>query len=159
MWLDAAAWLSNIIHTVAILPIRQEGRDDDDPSLANTHAQKAFVHALDEVPLPQVGVVRRVPRVTKAQRSEVCSYGHTTLRPLWSLLSPGVKGSAGQQGAVIVVPDEVRRCGSPAAGGRFADRADLDFVLVVPYIQQENVVHQHSIRRDCTAWHRRDRRQ
>lgn len=65
--------------------------------------------------------------------------------------SPGVKGLPGEQGAIVVVSDEVRRrCGTVAAG-RLADCTDLDLVLGVPYVQQENVVHQHGVGRNHTA--------
>lgn len=66
--------------------------------------------------------------------------------------APGVKGSAGEQGAIVVVTDEVRhRCGA-MAGGRLADCTDLNLVLGVPYIQQENIIHQHGVRRNHTAF-------
>lgn len=68
--------------------------------------------------------------------------------------SPGVKGSAGEQGAVVVVTDEVgHRCGAIACGG-LADCTDIDFVLGVPNVQQENVIHQHRVRRNHTTFQR-----
>lgn len=51
--------------TRAILSIRQEGWDDDDPCLPDTHAQKTLIHAFNDVPLPQVGVIGRILQVTK----------------------------------------------------------------------------------------------
>lgn len=54
------------------LSIGQEGRDDDDPSLPKAHAQKTFFQALDEVTLPQVGVIGGIPRVTKTKFQKVC---------------------------------------------------------------------------------------
>lgn len=46
---------------MAALPVGQEGGDDDDPPLPHTHAQQTLVHAFDDVPLAQVGVVGGVP--------------------------------------------------------------------------------------------------
>lgn len=53
------------LSTRAILSVRQEGWDDDDPCLPDTRAQKTLIHAFNEVTLPQVGVIGRIPRVTK----------------------------------------------------------------------------------------------
>lgn len=44
--------------------------------------------------------------------------------------------------------DEVRRRRGAIASGGFADRPDLHLVLRVPHVQQENVIHQHGVRRD-----------
>lgn len=66
--------------------------------------------------------------------------------------SPGVKGGAGEQGAVVVVTDEVRRRRGAIAGGRLADGADVDRVLGVPYVQQEDVIHQHGVRRNHATY-------
>lgn len=54
---------------MAFLSVRQEGRDEDGPSLADTHAQETLVHPFDEVALSQVGVIGRIPRVTEIKHS------------------------------------------------------------------------------------------
>lgn len=53
------------------LSVCQEGWDDDEPPLPHTHAQETLVHAFDEVTLTQVGVVGRIPRVTKEEQGKV----------------------------------------------------------------------------------------
>lgn len=54
-----------LVSTRAILSICQEGWDDNDPSLPDTHPQKSLIHAFDEVALSHVGVIGHIPRVTK----------------------------------------------------------------------------------------------
>lgn len=67
--------------------------------------------------------------------------------------SPGVKGLAGEQGAVVVVADEVRRRRRAVAARRFEHNADLHLVLGVPNVQQEDVVDQDGVGRDHAACH------
>lgn len=143
------------------LSVCQEGWDDDDPPLPHTHAQETLVHAFDDVTLTQVGVVGRIPRMTKGgttqsvwgahKQQEKLLTSHDLFASHTGVYSPGVKGLPGEQGAIIVVSDEVRRrCGTVAAR-RLADCTDLDLVLGVPYVHQENVVHQHGVGWNHTA--------
>ena len=100
---------------MAVLSIRQERWDDDDASLSNTHAQKTFVHAFDEVALPQVGVIGFIPRVTRlntGEKKKLLEKHKKQKRDIYTLdntaaVSPGVEGLTGQQGAVIVVTHKI----------------------------------------------------
>lgn len=65
--------------------------------------------------------------------------------------SPGVKGLAGEQGAVVVVADEVRRRRRAVAARRFEHNADLQLVLGVPNVEQEDVEDQDGVGRDHAA--------
>lgn len=65
--------------------------------------------------------------------------------------SPGVKGLTGEQGAVVVVTDEIRRRRHAVAARRLADDADLHLVLGVPHVQQQDIKNQDGVRRDHTA--------
>lgn len=67
--------------------------------------------------------------------------------------SPGVKGLAGEQGAVVVVADEVRRRRRAVAARRFEHDADLHLVLGAPNVQQEDVVDQDGVGRDHATCH------
>lgn len=88
-------------------------------------------------------------RLRERQRGRVCERQQKTSDVSDS---PGVKGSAGEQGAVVVVTDEVRRRRGAIAGGGLADGADVHLVLGVPYVQQEDVIHQHGVRRNHATY-------
>lgn len=62
-------------------------------------------------------------------------------------VSPGVKGLAGEQGAVVMVADEVRMRSRAVAARRFGQNADLHLVFGVPNVQQEDIVNQDGVGR------------
>lgn len=51
-----------------------------------------------------------------------------------------------------MVTDEVCRGSGALAVRGSAERPDLDLVLCVPYVQQEDIVHQHGVRRNHATW-------
>lgn len=57
-----------------------------------------------------------------------------------------------------MVTDKIRRRTRAVAALGLADRADLDLVLCVPYVQQENIVHQHGVGRNHTTCQTEQRR-
>lgn len=126
--------------TRAVHSVGQEGRHDDVSLLAHTHAQQALLHALDEVTLSQVGVVRCVPPVTSRRDSLKFKFfflksDRCVPKTHPKTASPGVKGLAGEQGAVVLVADEVRRRRRAVTARRFGHNADVHLVFGIPNVQ------------------------